>query len=99
MRGRGGRVRGRTRALRGADPSRLARRPALRHGRAGDVRALHARSGATRVRGRGDDRVTTSHEGDWSPTQAPANAIQLTVLAVIADEATRALLPKVVTSD
>ncbi|WP_437588949.1 diguanylate cyclase domain-containing protein [Sorangium sp. So ce1000] len=43
--------------------------------------------------------MTASLEGVWSPGRAPAHEFSLKVLAVIADEATRTLFSRVITSD
>jgi ActR/RegA family two-component response regulator len=43
--------------------------------------------------------VTASLEGDWNQSRAPIEEIPLTVLAVIGDEATRTLFPRVIPSD
>jgi ActR/RegA family two-component response regulator len=43
--------------------------------------------------------VISSLEGLWGPSRAPILDIPLVVLAVVADEVTTALLPRVVTSD
>ncbi|WP_437576588.1 diguanylate cyclase domain-containing protein [Sorangium sp. So ce887] len=43
--------------------------------------------------------MTASLEGVWSPNRAPVHEISLKVLAVIADEATRTLFSRVVTTD
>ncbi|WP_437763473.1 diguanylate cyclase [Sorangium sp. So ce281] len=43
--------------------------------------------------------MTASPEGVWGPGRAPAREFSLKVLAVIADEATRTLFSRVITSD
>ncbi|WP_437896117.1 diguanylate cyclase domain-containing protein [Sorangium sp. So ce124] len=43
--------------------------------------------------------MTASLEGVWGPGRAPAHEFSLKVLAVIADEATRTLFSRVITSD